>query len=639
MYTSPVFHKTKLYGNVRWNQFSGGLLSLRRNAAHAAFTGLFSLRRLYVAGTLSSTNTNYVSGIGYTAAGGLSQMTLGNGLSENFSWNDRSQQTGVQALKSGTSLLTLAFYPCPNGGITCSNNNGNILGQAISAAAMPNILTQSYVYDNLNRIASFMETANSATNLAQTFSYDIYGNRKITARTNLTVSPWEPSTFNAANNRIANAGWVYDNAGNVIQTPNNQTIAYDAEGRQTQFCTGSNCTQYVYDGEGRRVEKIDPGGTSVHIFVYMQDGQMAAEYTNAPPVTPLCTTCYLTWDHLGSTRLVTDGSGNVVERHDFLPFGEEIAVSGATDPRYGAGYSGSSWLTRKFTGAERDYESLLDFLQARYLASMQGRFLSPDPHNAGAHPTDPQTWNAYAYVGNNPLRYTDPSGRGFWSVFDDIVEGVVIAGLGGIFNGFAAGWTVGLEVTAIDAANFVGNKISPGLGQALDLAITGILFGPSNIFSSPPIFSGGGTGFPSDQPWSEQLPSGIGSTTLGARVGVPTGTWGGNSGGLIIQNFQAVPVQAISWLEEAWPAVQEATGAVALLWGALQRSQASQQQDEAWAKDQARRICGQPPSREAQRRAWEDASKHGMPRGPRDRSDLLNDLLDTMRGMGECRGR
>ena len=39
---------------------------------------------------------------------------------------------------------------------------------------------------------------------------------------------------------------------------------------------------------------------------------------------PSCTTCYLSFDHLGGARMLTDGSGNVVVRQDYLPFGEEI---------------------------------------------------------------------------------------------------------------------------------------------------------------------------------------------------------------------------------------------------------------------------------------------------------------------------
>jgi RHS repeat-associated protein len=64
----------------------------------------------------------------------------------------------------------------------------------------------------------------------------------------------------------------------------------------------------------------------------------------------------------------------------------------------------------KFTGKERDAESTLDNFRARYYSSPLGRFMSVDPNNAGEVDEDPQTWNAYSYVRNNPLRYVDPDG-------------------------------------------------------------------------------------------------------------------------------------------------------------------------------------------------------------------------------------
>ena len=63
-----------------------------------------------------------------------------------------------------------------------------------------------------------------------------------------------------------------------------------------------------------------------------------------------------------------------------------------------------------FTGKERDGESGNDYFGARYYASSMGRFLSPDPLLNSGHPENPQTWNRYAYVLNNPLRSTDPTG-------------------------------------------------------------------------------------------------------------------------------------------------------------------------------------------------------------------------------------
>jgi RHS repeat-associated protein len=65
-----------------------------------------------------------------------------------------------------------------------------------------------------------------------------------------------------------------------------------------------------------------------------------------------------------------------------------------------------------FTGKERDAESGLDNFGARYDASSMGRFMTPDP--LGGHQEDPQTLNKYAYVRNNPVTLTDPSGLDFY---------------------------------------------------------------------------------------------------------------------------------------------------------------------------------------------------------------------------------
>lgn len=75
------------------------------------------------------------------------------------------------------------------------------------------------------------------------------------------------------------------------------------------------------------------------------------------------------------------------------------------------GYGVNDGVRQKFTGQIRDSEIGLDYFNARYYSSRHGRFTSVDPENAGADPSDPQSWNAYAYARNNPLKYVDPSGE------------------------------------------------------------------------------------------------------------------------------------------------------------------------------------------------------------------------------------
>jgi hypothetical protein len=87
-----------------------------------------------------------------------------------------------------------------------------------------------------------------------------------------------------------------------------------------------------------------------------------AEYSNA--TNPFSGTMYLTGDHLGSTRAVTNASGTVIARYDFAPFGEELSqgIDGRSAP-----YSNNSYptatqdaVTQKFTGQERDSETGAD---------------------------------------------------------------------------------------------------------------------------------------------------------------------------------------------------------------------------------------------------------------------------------------
>jgi RHS repeat-associated protein len=97
-----------------------------------------------------------------------------------------------------------------------------------------------------------------------------------------------------------------------------------------------------------------------------------------------------------------------VTRHDYLPFGEELPANqwGRTS---GQGYAGDS-VKQKYTGYERDAETSLNYAEARYHSDVQGRFTSVDPLSSSAKLTDPQTFNRYSYVGNNPTTFSDPSG-------------------------------------------------------------------------------------------------------------------------------------------------------------------------------------------------------------------------------------
>jgi RHS repeat-associated protein len=374
---------------------------------------------------LNGTFQNYANAFTYTSAGAVSSLRLGNGKFENTTFNSRLQpiQIGLGSSATSQNLLKLNF----DYGTT--DNNGNVKSQIITTPTVGNIAgftaTQSYTYDSLNRLKSAVETVAGQANPSwnQVFKYDRYGNREfdtnnknsINLLSGCPVNVCNP-TANPTNNKLV--GTNYDNVGNTKIDANGQVFTYDAENKQTKVVNSQGVTlgEYFYDGDGKRVKKIASLTSETTIFVYDASGKMVAEYSTVSASQTEAKISYLTNDHLGSSRITTDSLGKVISRRDFLPFGEEIQR---------ASY-GNDLVRQKFTGYERDTETGLDFAQARMFGSGLGRFTSPDPYNIIfesqiekdkaqekliAYLKQPQQWDRYVYVANNPLNYTDPTGE------------------------------------------------------------------------------------------------------------------------------------------------------------------------------------------------------------------------------------
>ena len=370
----------------------------------------------------------YLDNISYNTLGNIEKMRLGNGTWETAEYNTRQQvsQIALGSSANTQNLLKIDYTYKTQGQ---NDNNGSLRQQKISYTGLANEIVQDYVYDDLNRLQSATETpAGSSVSWQQTFNYDRYGNRTFDANNTDTLSGSSPSkvtnpTIQTSNNRLTEnqdggaIDYDYDANGNLTLDAENKRFVYNAENQIKEFFKGTNGgstpdATYEYDGDGKRVRKVEEtaNGQVETIFVYNASGQLVAEYSNQMPEEPKAS--YLTADHLGSPRVITDGLGAVVSRHDYTAFGDDVTdtignVGGRTTAQ---GYGEEDEIRKGYTGYERDDESGLDFAQARYYNSMHGRFTSVDPLTASANVKNPQTFNRYSYVLNSPYKFVDPLG-------------------------------------------------------------------------------------------------------------------------------------------------------------------------------------------------------------------------------------
>jgi RHS repeat-associated protein len=117
---------------------------------------------------------------------------------------------------------------------------------------------------------------------------------------------------------------------------------------------------------------------------------------------------YVHQDIQGTTRAITSVSGAVKARTDYAAFGEEISSS--VGQRTAQGYTSSDSLRQKYALTERDEASGLDHTWFRKHENRAGRWTSPDPYNGSMNLGDPQSFNRYSYVANQPTNFVDPSG-------------------------------------------------------------------------------------------------------------------------------------------------------------------------------------------------------------------------------------
>nr|WP_275402638.1 RHS repeat-associated core domain-containing protein [Streptomyces sp. SID13031] len=285
---------------------------------------------------------------------------------------------------------------------------------------------ETYTYDNLSRLTGWTLTPPTGPARTTEYGYDPSGNLGQVKRDGLVT---ETNSYNHTEHPNAISGHVaggltssygYDTQGrqtsgagraltykNLSLTPDTITkagttwnLTYTADGQRLKKTSatpaGITATTYIGDLYEKRVT---PTGTS-HVFhINGPTGHLAqTTYTG----TTGNTLEYTLNDPQQSTTTVTTSTGTNPQHIYYDPFGKRINTDNTATPALPTG------ITHAYTGHETDDEYGLINMKGRLYDPETKRFTTPDPHIT--NPLNPQNWNPYSYVNNNPTNLTDPTG-------------------------------------------------------------------------------------------------------------------------------------------------------------------------------------------------------------------------------------
>jgi RHS repeat-associated protein len=277
------------------------------------------------------------------------------------------------------------------------------------AVSYGNGVAASYTYDPTTK-RLYELTVNGLNNVSlldNTYGYDYKGNvTSITDNLNKTLPTSLASdsytlatgSAHAINSTGSGRQFQYDNNGNITNDGlRSYTYNFD------NMPTAVNNIDFIYDGAGTRVQKVNPNTSTTTYFdglyectngycdkhIYANGNRIAIKTASQ--------TFYHHGDHLGSTAVVTDMNGNQDESIAYYPFGGTRSDNS------------SVYLNYKYTGQELDGETGLYNYGARLYDPDLGRFLTPD--SIVPKPWNPQSLNRYSYVQNNPVNHIDPTGH------------------------------------------------------------------------------------------------------------------------------------------------------------------------------------------------------------------------------------
>jgi RHS repeat-associated protein len=347
----------------------------------------------------AATGQNPVTTVGYNVAQQVTGVTFGSLDSDAYTYDANTGRMTQYKFNMGTA-------PTTDIGALTWNANGTLQKlQITDQINTANSQTCTFGYDDLVRITS----ANCGTVWSQTFGLDPFGNLTKSgsasfqpiynlAKNQYSSIPGGSTTAYDANGNLTNDvthNYTWDADGNMLSTDGSTvTMIYDALNRMAEQTRGSAHTQIVYGPYGLKLALMN-GQTLVNAFVKLPGGARAVYNSSGLAY-------YRHADHLGSSRLATTPSRTKQYDVAYAPYGEDYNGSGTQD----LGFTDENQDTVKGGWST----NLYDFMLREYRTA-HGRWTSPDPAGlAATNPANPQSWNRYAYVNNNPLAYVDPDG-------------------------------------------------------------------------------------------------------------------------------------------------------------------------------------------------------------------------------------
>jgi RHS repeat-associated protein len=342
----------------------------------------------------------------YDAVSNLTQTTFGNGTRENRSYDTLNRLGALETkrLGDGVQLSKYVYTLDKVGNRTAVTEAQNGQNRAIN-----------YTYDDLYRLTgeSIIDATNG--NRTSTYVYDKVGNRQTkTVNGTTTVYAYDANDrlLNEKVNGVVTVAYTYDDNGSTLTKTENgvvTTYVWNDEKRLIQATVGTTVVDYRYNDAGIRVSSkqggvetrylLDEGMTANVWEEYGPGGTVQGSYSYGYDLitqTQAGQTSYYLVDGLGSTRLLTDTQGQVLNSYGYEAFGETVSQTGTTGNKY-------QYAGEQLDGTLGDY-----YLRQRFYDTSSGRFGRMDTYEGSID--EPLSLHKYVYANANPVTMQDASG-------------------------------------------------------------------------------------------------------------------------------------------------------------------------------------------------------------------------------------